>query len=141
MVPQEAGALLGSVELERQTDRALLRALLDWQDTGNYDYEMFRETLAGEVLARADSLRSADSPLPGDGRISLAVELHLARIEEFRVLAKLERGVQIESELSPEDRKRALEQFAALHQERHELDRRLDTLSQMVSQSSRHSSE
>lgn len=138
IIPDEAATLLRDVSLHHPGHRALLSHLLAWQDNRNYDYEMFRETLPDDLQRQADELRTLDVPLPDDGKISVAVASHLARLRRFQLEVQLSRATDLLPELAAEDRPPAVANLAELMRQRYQVERELDQLSQRALQSISH---
>jgi len=136
VIPEEAAALLDTSEMDRPEHRAIVERLLDWRHNANYDYEMFRDTLSEELRSRCDELRSMDYPLPDDGKLSIAIAYHLARLHHFRIQSRLSRARYLLEDVGVEDRQGAVTGLAELIRSRHELEQELERLSQMAVQSS-----
>ena len=134
VVPVAASELLAPDDFENPVHRTILSHLLTWQETNNYDYQMFRETLPEEVRERADELYGRDVPLPDDGRVSVAVDFHLARLRHFRVQAQHARASQLLDDVDPADRSAAIARLAGLMAERRQLEHELDRLSRLAIQ-------
>jgi DNA primase len=137
VIPRDSGELLGDATFERPEHRALLDAVLAWRTTENYDYEMLRETVPPDLIELADRLHALNAPLPEDGKVTVAVAFHLARIRQYRVLARLERTRQLLDELPLEDRAAALNTIAGLMNEKRTVDEDLNRLSRLALQSTR----
>jgi hypothetical protein len=96
---------------------------------------MFRETLPPDLLERADELRALDVPLPEDGKISISVAFHLARLRRFLVQSRIKRTRQLLDELPAEDVLAATASLTNLMQEKRSVDEDLDRLSRLVPKS------
>ena len=116
--------------------RAIVDALLRWRANGNFDYEMFRETLPEDVRPAADELRALEPPPPDDGKVSVAVAYHLARLRQFRVQAQLSRVRDALQDIDPGDRQGTVESLAVLMSERLKIEEELERLSRQAVQSS-----
>lgn len=134
VLPADATQVLQDIKLEREEHRAILQYLLAWRESGNYDYEMFRETLPEEIGAEADSLHTNSTPLPEDGKFSIAVALYAARLRHLRIMSEVTRSTQFLGEMSGEDRGTVVASVAQLLSERLEIERSLDRLTQLVVQ-------
>lgn len=135
VLPTDAAEVLRDIKLEREEHRAIFEHLLAWRASGNYDYEMFRETLPEEFRAEADTLHTHRTPLPEDGKFSIAVALYAARLRHLRVIAEVTRSTQFLGEMAGEDRGAVAGSVAQLLSERLEIERSLDRLTQQVVQS------
>jgi DNA primase len=134
VLPNEAAERLEAVELERLEHRVILDQLLAWRGNGNYDYDMFRETLPPEFVPHADALREIQVPLPEDDKLSVAIDYHLARMQHFRIQNRHMRASQLLNDVSADDRGALLASLADLMSQRQQLERSLDRLSQLVLQ-------
>lgn len=134
VLPTDATQVLEGIHLEDAGHRAIVQQLLTWRESGNYDYEMFRETLSDDLRARADALRTGRLPLPPDGKFSVAVALYAARLRHLRIMTQVTRSTQFLGEMSGEDRNAAAATVAQLLTERLEVERALDRLTQQVVQ-------
>lgn len=134
--PTEAERLLQSSEFENPEHRAIITSLLSWQSTGNYDYEMLRETLPEAAREKADFLRSMEVPLPDDDKISLAITYHLTRLRHFRLQAQQARASQFLHDVDAEGKSTAVASLAQLIRERQEVEQHLDRLSRETLQRS-----
>jgi DNA primase len=134
ILPTSTIELLRSLQLREPAHAAIVRALLAWQDTTNYDYEMLREELPEDTRETADGLRALDVPLPEDGKITVAVQYHLARRQQFELQEQLSRATDALSEAATEDRQMAVNNLADLMDQRRTLERALDHLSRLVVQ-------
>lgn len=134
IIPGDALQLLQDAPLRSADCVQILRALLDWQETENHDYELFRETLSADLQARADSLRSGSVPAPEDDKVAVAVEFHLARLRHFQLQAQLDLASKVLTEIPKEDQSEAASHVGQLMAERHDLERKLDRLSKLVLQ-------
>lgn len=134
LVPDQARRQLEPDEMEQPEHRMILQYLLAWQSRGNYDYEMFRETLPEEVRAHADGLRGLAIPPPADGKLSVAIEFHLARLRRFRILAQLNRTRELLPDLDSSDQSTAIASLGTLNQRLLELQHQLEHLSQIILQ-------
>jgi hypothetical protein len=134
VVPDAAAEVLTGVDLGRPEYNALLEGLLAWRSTGNYDYEVLRETLPGDTRELADGLRGKELPLPLDGQLSLAVAYHLTRLRRFRLLREMKRAQDAMQAMAAEDQPAAVAQVAQMHTQQREIEMALDRLSQLVAQ-------
>jgi len=134
VVPDEAAALLDSAEITTPDLKSIVHYLLDWRTRGNYDYEMFRETLPAAQQELADELRGLDVPLPDGGKTSVAVAYHLARLRQFDLQSRLARTQALLAEVDDGDRPAALAGLARLMDERHAVERDLDWISRKTVQ-------
>lgn len=134
VLPADATQVLQDLKLEREEHRVILKHLLAWRDSGNYDYEMFRETLPEGIRGEADALHTHSTPLPEDGKFSVAVALYAARLRHLRIVAEVARSTQFLGEISGEDRGPVAASVAELLTERLEIERSLDRLTQLVVQ-------
>jgi DNA primase len=137
VIPSAAAEPLRDVALERQDHRILLTAVLSWQPTANYDYEMLRETFPEDVRVVADELHARDVPVPEDAKLSVAVSLHLARLKLFRTLAQIDRVKTMAADLPPKDAMIPYANLADLYGERLRLAHELEQLSRLVHRSAR----
>jgi DNA primase len=137
IIPDEAYEQLNDVQLRRAEHQAILQALLDWRSSMNYDYEFLREEMNPDTAALADELRAESVPLPEDDKLSVAVDLHLARIQQAHLDAQYRRAAKVLEDMAAEDRVTAITTLAALMSERHTLDQQLEQLSVRTGQSHR----
>ncbi|MBV9280501.1 MAG: DNA primase [Chloroflexi bacterium] len=135
VIPDGARRLLNPAELEDPLHRTIVETVLAWQGTGNYDFQMLRETLPEEAREIADELHARDVPLPEDGKVGVDIRYHLARLRLFRIKTQQERGSHLLAELDAPDRAAAVTNLARLMQERREVERALDELSRLALQS------
>lgn len=135
LLPNGAVTLLQSWTAGQQEHRSLMDALFEWQPTGSYDYEMFRGSLPAELIAEADDLHAKNVPLPQEGKVSLAVAFHLARIQYFRLEAELKRATQVLGDVAVEDKAGALASVANLMKRRQDVEQDLERLSRQIGQS------
>lgn len=112
VVPREAAAALDGVTLERPEHRIILAALLQWQ---NYEYELFKESLPDELRDVADTLRGQRTPLPPEGKTSLAVRLILARLEQARLQRQLRSAIETLKGMPAEDQLAANQTLGSLY--------------------------
>lgn len=136
VVPDEAARILESTPMDYPVHRAIVDALLRWRANGNFDYEMFRETLPEDVRPAAGELRALEPPPPDDGKVSVAVAYHLARLRQFRVQAQLSRVRDALQDIDPGDRQGTVESLAVLMSERLKIEEELERLSRQAVQSS-----
>jgi hypothetical protein len=134
VIPSEAARALEGADLQRPEHRELLQRLLRWQ---NYDYDVFREELPDEVREIADALRGKSVPPPPDGKLSLAVKLHLARLRHARLQVQLARATQLLGTMASEDQAAMASNLATLTQEKLAVDAELRSLQQLVLQGGR----
>ncbi|GAC1634919.1 MAG: hypothetical protein NVS4B2_22000 [Chloroflexota bacterium] len=134
VVPDEAAQLLHDWPFNVPEHDVIVRALLHWAEKQNYDYEIFRETLPASVHDHADRLRAIEHPLPADGKISLAVAYHLARLYLLRLESEMNRTTQLLEDVAHEDRSLATANLGKLMEERRETEQALNRLSQQVAQ-------
>ncbi len=132
IVPDGAAAHVREIELERPEHRVIVQRLLDWAATENYDYEFLRETLPEEIRLLADKLRDRNEPLPDEGKVSVAVELHIARLRRLRLGVQLARISQAFSDVDADGRAEAEASVGRLTTEQQQLDELLNQLSQSV---------
>jgi hypothetical protein len=128
VIPREATAALDGVRLERPELQTILEALRGWQ---NYEYELLRDRLPDEVRELADSLRARRTPLPPEGKTSLAVRLILARLQQARLQRQLRSAIETLKEMPSEDQLAATDNLGGLYQRIRETDgevRELETL-------------
>lgn len=135
VLPSDTVQTLQEITFNQSEHRTIVQHLVTWRETGNYDYEMFRETLPEDVRTHADGLRKGIVPLPADGKFSVAVALYGTRLRHLRILAQLARSTQFLADVSSEDRNTAAATVAQLLSERLETERSLDRLMQLVVQS------
>jgi DNA primase len=129
VVPREAGEALQGVQLEGENHVEILRELLQWQ---NFEYEMFRERLSPEAAETADILRTRALPLPPDGKLSVAVQLHLTRLREVRLRTHLQRAQQTLEAMSSTDQVEAAGSILQLAAQKSEIERELRRLEDLV---------
>jgi hypothetical protein len=103
----------------------------------NYDYELLREDMDDEVGEYADSLRVEGAPLPNDDKLTVAVDLHIARIRYARLDVQYRRAAKLLEDMAPEDRESALKTVAELMADWLSVHQRLDQLSVKTLQSHR----
>jgi DNA primase len=137
VIPDAAYEQLKDARLQRAEHQSILQALLDWRPSMNYDYEFLREEMDADAGALADTLRAESVPLPEDDKLSVAVDLHLARIRQARLDAQYRRAAKVLEDMAAEDRVNAIMNLAALMTERHTLDQQLEQLSVRTGQSQR----
>lgn len=128
VIPREAREALDGVHLEGSAHTAILRALLDWQ---NYEYDLLREELPEDVRETADALRAVRTPLPPDGKFSLAVRLVLARLRQARLQRQLRSAIETLKAMPVDDQIAANGNLAELYLQIRESDgevRELETL-------------
>lgn len=125
VVPREAAEVLHAVHLSNPEHDAVLHALLRWQ---NYDYELFRDSLPEDLRPVADRLRGRSAPLPPDGKVSVGVKLHLARLAQTRLHAQLARATELLQSMPPEDQASAAESITSLMQEKRRVDEEIARL-------------
>lgn len=136
VLPADAITQLESIRLERPEHRSLVDALLPWAATGNYDYQMLRETIPEDLRELADELYGREAPLPDDGKISVAVAFHLARLRQFRLQAQLERAGQTLVDVDDEGKPLAIAAMRDLMSALLETEHTLDGLSKQMLQAS-----
>jgi hypothetical protein len=136
VVPAEAARLVRDVEFRDPQNRAIVDALLVWQESGSYEYEAFRESLPETLRSRADALRTPEAPLPEEEKVTVAVAFHLARLRQFRLRSDLRRATETLQTLAPEDQRIAADQIGSLHRAELEIERALDELSRQAVQAS-----
>jgi hypothetical protein len=134
IVPEDASAELDGLTLERPEHQTILAAVLAWTQSGNYEYELLRETIPEPIRDLADSLHQRATPLPEDGKIRIAIALHIARIERFRTLAQLTRAGQALGDVDIEGQAEAVAAVGRLTTRLNELERRLEELSKRFQQ-------
>lgn len=134
VIPAEARRLLDSAELMNTEHREILERLLEWQRTGNFDYEMFRDALPESLHETADGLRALDVPPPDEGKLSVAVAYHLARLRQFRIRAEETRASQLLHDVDAEGQAKAVESLRELMQKRQQVEQDLDRLSKLILQ-------
>lgn len=132
VIPDDAAAHLDGISLQTPQFAGILAALLAWRGNGNYDYEIFREHLSEEEREVADTLRARGEPLPPEGKTSVAVAYHLARLRQFRIQADLRQAQQALTEIAAGDRAAVTAAVGRLTVERQEIERSLDELSRQV---------
>jgi DNA primase len=136
MVPAEAREELAELALERPEHQSLLAAILDWSETGNYEYDFLRETIPEDLHELADGLHGRNLPIPDDRRIPVAIAYHRARIDRFRLQAQLQRAGQTLADVDPDLRTEAVAGIGRLTSDLHEVERRLDDISRQMIQAS-----
>ncbi len=129
ILPDETLQRLRGIGFQRPEHAAILDHLLRWQPSQNYDYDYLREDMEESLREYADDLRAQDSPLPDDGKFSVAVDLHLTRIRHANVDVQYRRASKVLEEMAAEDRAAALVRIAELIAERRALDEQLEALS------------
>jgi DNA primase len=112
VVPREAAEALDGVTLDRPEHQTILKALLAWQ---NYEYELFRESLPEEVREVADGLRGRRTPLPPEGKTSLAVRLILARLQQARLQRQLRSAIETLKAMPADDQLAANQNLGGLY--------------------------
>jgi DNA primase len=137
VIPDEAYQQLKDVRLRRMEHQSILQALLDWRPSMNYDYEFLREEMTEDVAIYADDLRTQNEPLPNDDKLSVAVDLHLARIRQANLDAQHRRATKLLEDMAPEDREGAIANLAELMSARYSLDQHLRQLDVRSGQSHR----
>lgn len=134
VIPREAHAALDGITLERPEHQTILTALLGWQ---NYEYELLRDGLPEEVREVADALRARRTPLPPEGKTSLAVKLILARLEQARLQRQLRSAIETLKEMPAGDQLAANENLGGLYQRIKETDGEVRELETAVLRGSR----
>jgi DNA primase len=134
LVPPEALSELDGLNLERPEHQTILDAVIAWTASGNYEYEMLRETIPQQIRDLADALHARAIPLPDESKIGVGIALHVARIERFRTLAQLARAGQTLGDVEPDGRAGAVEAVGRLTAGLNELERRLESLSKRFQQ-------
>jgi hypothetical protein len=129
VIPREARAALDGVTLEAPEHRTILGALLSWQ---NYEYDLFREDLPDDVREIADTLHERRTPLPPEGKTSLAVRLILARIQQARLQRQLRSAIDTLREMPSGDQLAATENLGGLYQRIKETDGEVRDLEMLV---------
>jgi DNA primase len=134
IVPEDARVELDGLTLERPEHQAILAAVLAWAESGNYEYELLRDTIPEPMRDLADRLNQRATPLPEDGKVGIALALHVARIERFRALAQLTRAGQALGDVDIEGQAEAVAAVGRLTTRLNELERRLEDLSKRFQQ-------
>jgi DNA primase len=134
IVPEDARVELDGLTLERPEHQAILAAVLAWSESGNYEYELLRDTIPEPMRDLADRLNQRATPLPEDGKVGIALALHVARIERFRTLAQLTRAGQALGDVDIEGQAEAVAAVGRLTTRLNELERRLEDLSKRFQQ-------
>jgi DNA primase len=129
VIPSDAAEALRDVELSRPEHRTIVARLLTWQ---NYDYEPFREGLPEETREVADDLRERRSPLPPEGKVSIAVRLYLARLRQVRVQSELADARQHLAAMERDDQASMLHALVKLTEAKHAADQDLRELHQVA---------
>jgi DNA primase len=131
ILPDDAIEQLKGLETEQPDHGTLLRAVLAWSQTGNYDYEMLRETLPAEVHQYADELHARDIPIPESDRVGVAVALYLARLRRFRLQSVLDRASKTLAEIDKASQAEAVASLGRSYQDLQEIDQTLERLSRL----------
>lgn len=134
IVPAEAQELLRIEPLNDPAHAAIIYRLLEWQSTGNLDYEMFSETLTDEQRTLCDELRSSVLPLPEEDKLTIGIEFHLARLQHFGIQAQLARATQVLESAAPEDKSRVVGDVSELMDRRRLVELSLSRLSRLAVQ-------
>jgi DNA primase len=129
VIPLDARAALDGVTLQRPEHQTILTALLGWQ---NYEYELLRESLPEDTRDIADMLRARRTPLPAEGKTSLAVRLILARMEQARLQRQLRSAIETLPGMEAEDQLAATENLRSLNARIKETDGEVRDLETMV---------
>ncbi|MGH2447266.1 MAG: DNA primase, partial [Chloroflexota bacterium] len=127
-VSEEAVTLLAGIHFEPTHDD-LKERLLDWNRKKNYDFALFRESLAPNVQALADSLRNDEKPGVPDGKETISVAVHLARWRRFKLDEGISRVRHLAANIGEDDRPAAAMSLAGLLSEQFKIERTLDDLS------------
>jgi DNA primase len=134
-VPPSVASILEKTPLERTQHQAILSHLNAWSTNGNYEYELFRETLPVELRQEADEIRGRNVPLPEDDRLELVVSFHATRLRQFRLEAQLELAQQLLAEPENEASVELRAEAARLQLEMCEVQEALEQLSIQISRS------
>ncbi len=134
IVPEDVLRALSDARLECPEHRAIAERLAAWRNTGNYDFEMFCETLPVDLRGVAGELRQASPPLPADDKWTVATALYLARLRHLRIVAQVTRSTELLEDMAGEDRQTVALTVAQLLTERLEVERSLDRLARQVFQ-------
>jgi len=94
VIPDHAVEQLKDLRLNRAEHDAIMGALLAWRPSMNYDYQLFREELDQGLAEYADGLKAEGAPLPDDEKLTLAIDLHIARIRHARLDVQYRPGCQ-----------------------------------------------
>lgn len=137
VIPDHAVEQLQALRLLRTEHSEILKALLAWRPSMNYDYQLFREELNEEVAEYADGLRAEGAPLPDDDKLTVAIDLHVARIRYARLDVQYRRATKLLEDMAPEDRPSALKTVADLMDEWLAVHQSLEQLSVKTGQSHR----
>ncbi|HLZ10008.1 MAG TPA: toprim domain-containing protein, partial [Chloroflexota bacterium] len=137
VIPDHAVEQLRDLRLQRAEHNDLLQALLEWRSSMNYDYQLLREELDEDLAEYADSLRAEGPPLPDDDKLTVAVDLHIARIRHARLDIQYRRAAKLLEDMAPEDRPSALKTVADLMDEWRSVHQSLEQLSVKTGQSQR----
>ncbi|MGH2442671.1 MAG: DNA primase [Chloroflexota bacterium] len=129
--PGAADQLIG-YRMERPEHQTILNAVLAWAATGNYEYEMLRESLPEDVRELADELQKREVPMPDDNRIGMAVAYHLARRQHFALQSQLARISDALQDVEPEERQQGVAALNRLMIEKLEVEHSLDALSKTI---------
>lgn len=129
VIPLEGAAALDGIVLERPDHQTILLALLRWQ---NYEYELLRESLPDDVRDTADDLRGRRTPLPPDGKISLAIRLILARLQQARLQRQLRSARDALREMPSDDQLAATASLDGLNRQIKETDGEVHELETLV---------
>jgi DNA primase len=132
MIPDENVPALQNRQWKHREYGQIIAALIDWQPRGNYDYEMFRETLSPAAAEVADSLRNETVPVPPDDRLVAALDTGLARV---RLLSLRDELKTLQALLPEMDEEGSHSAQAAIHQVLVNMDeamRELDRLSRVT---------
>jgi hypothetical protein len=137
VIPDHAVEQLKDLRLNRAEHDAIMGALLAWRPSMNYDYQLFREELDQGLAEYADGLKAEGAPLPDDEKLTLAIDLHIARIRHARLDVQYRRAAKLLEDMAPEDRPSALGTVADLMDEWLSVHQSLEQLSVKTGQSHR----
>ncbi len=129
VLPTQVSASLAEIKLQGPEHQAILDYVRDWAHTGNFDYEMLRESLPEVVRTRADELRKADAPLPEENRVNVGVAYHVARLNRVRLQTQLVRVSETLADVDSSGMPAAIAALGRLNDEQQRLDQLLNDLS------------
>lgn len=137
VLPQEVAERVQAVPLEMPEHRAVVEALLAWRVNRNYDYELFRETLPPDARDVADRLHERAEPLPEEAQLGVAVTTYIERLRDFELRAQLQRATHILQDMTSDEARPFLDNYAELTARKHQLEQAQDKLSEEVLRSRR----
>jgi DNA primase len=132
VVPSDAVQLLRDLTIDELQHRQILEAILQWAESGGYDYEFLRETIPQGLRDRADELRASYQAPTDLVPPSVNIAYHLARLRAVRLRSEVEQLHEAMAHMDPDEMVSATQLLGRLYDEREKVDVSLDQLSKSL---------